>query len=712
MTDLLIEIYSEEIPSRMQQKAAEDFKKIFKDFFDKQNIVLAEEDFRTFVTPRRLGLLVHNLTTQKIIPSVNKIGPRIDAPSAAIDGFIKSIGVKDISDLTKITRDNNQYYSYNLPETKINTKQLLEKNLADLLQKMCGLWPKSMDLIDLNKKSTWIRPIRNILAIFGEEIVNFEFANLKSNNQTFGHLLAGKKALQINKPSEYKEKLENHFVIVDWNARRNIISKEISKIDSSLVEINSKLIDEITGLVEYPQILVGGIDSQFNNLPKEVLDLTIKNNQKSIPFNNNESLNFIFVSNIKADTIATKKIIADNEKVVRARLSDAKFYIEEDLKSSFKDRVNLLKSITFHKKLGSLHNKIKRLETLNKLIAIWVPQANLNMVEKLKDLAKNDLTTKTVAELPELQGIIGGYYAKIQGEAKEIYEAICEQYLPVGQNSKLPKTPLGIVLALSDKIDNICSLFIVDEKPTASKDPFALRRAALGIIKILFEREISLPLKIIIDKAINNFPNKFLKVIYQDKSNAQIKVIKNKLSIEILNFFIERNKAYLKDQHKVRTDIINQIFDEYNLEKNNKKYNPLITSKKAIFINNFVSDSANSNVIELCKRSANIVSIEEKKDQKEYNGKVSIISLKDKYEKILYKKTKIATNLVKKALRHNDYQKATSILADLEFPIKDFFNNVEVNCENKHFRSNRLIILARIGNLFNQIFDFSKIETK
>ncbi|MES2677905.1 MAG: glycine--tRNA ligase subunit beta [Pseudomonadota bacterium] len=708
--ELLIEIYSEEIPARMQQKAVDDFRKIFAEFFIKQNIKFAEENLKTFITPRRLVLLVQNLDIEQISPAANKMGPKIDAPAGAIQGFIKSVGVSDINDLEKITRDNGEYYFYKQPEIKINTAEILEKNLHIILQKMSGTWIKSMDLIDLKKQSNWVRPIRNILAIFNGKVLSFEFANLKSNNQTFGHLLAGKKPLQILDFIDYKNQLEESFVILDWAKRREIIVDEIKKIDPDSVEKNSKLIDEITGLVEYPQVLIGKIDDQFKDLPEEVLELTIKLHQKAILFKNKNSLNFIFVSNVKTNEFNIGKIIADNEKVVRARLSDAKFYIEEDLKIPFKSRVELLKNIIFHKKLGSLYDKVKRLEILNKFIVIWVADAKLSMAERLADLSKNDLTTKTVAELTELQGVVGKYYAKIQGEPEEISVAIAEQYLPTGQNSELPQTPLGIVAAISDKVDNICSLFLADEKPTASKDPFALRRAALGIIKIIFESKISLPLKIVVDQALNTFPSKALKTICPDKNNAEIKEIKTKLSVEIIQFFIERNKVYLKDQFVLRSDIVNQVFEEVLKDKNNKKCDLLAISQKAIFINQFIGDAANLKIIELYKRASNIVAIEEKKDGKKYDGKISLIALKTKYERLLYKKVRIVNKLVKKDLKHNDLSAALLALSDLELPIKGFFDNVEVNCDNASLRINRLTILARIKDLFGQVFDFSKVE--
>lgn len=732
MAELLIEIYSEEIPARMQLKAMEDFRKIFVEFLEKENIKFSEAEVKTFITPRRLTLFAQNLPENQITPTTKKVGPKISAPQNAVMGFAKSVDCA-IEDLERVEKGGEFYYCYDQKESKIDVAKILSKNSPALLQKMAGNWAKAMDLItienNLEKKQSWVRPIRNILAIFNGKVLNFEFANLKSNNQTFGHLLFGKRSLQVADFADYKSQLENNLVILDWFKRREIIIDGIKNITNCYPEhtegshgskeishcvwdekFSSKLIDEITGLVEYPQVLVGKIDDEFSALPKEVLELTIKLHQKAILIQSKKSLNFIFVSNVKADENATQKIIADNEKVVRARLADAKFYIEEDLKIPFASRIELLKNITFHKKLGSLYYKIKRLDILNKFICLWVPQANLHSVDRLADFAKNDLTTKTVAELPELQGVIGGYYAKMQGESENFASAIAEQYLPTGQNSELPKTPLGITLAMADKFDNICSLFLADEKPTASKDPFALRRAALGIIRIIFDQKISLPLGIVVYRAINTFPGKVLKGFYLGKSNKEIKEIKQKLSFEIVSFFIERCKAYLKENSATRTDVVNQIFDEYLQEINHKKCDLFLLKNKAEFISQFVSDPKNIKVIELYKRSTNIVAIEERRDGKEYHGKIFSITLYNKYEKLLYKKTKVANLLVKKALKTNDYQKIFQILSELEFAIKEFFDNVEVNCKDRHDRERRLLILTKVKSLFNRVFDFSKIE--
>ena len=708
--ELLIEIYSEEIPARMQVKAMEDFKKIFSEFFDKQNIKFKASNLKTFITPRRLVLLLEGLDETQKSPAANKMGPKVDAPDQAINGFLRSVGLKNKSQLETIDRENGKYYLFHQPESEIKTAEILQQNLPALLQKMAGTWAKSMDLIDQEKRSNWVRPIRNILAIFNGEVLKFNFANLKASNKTFGHLLAGKKQLQIKDFKDYQKQLESNLVILDWNERREIITEAIKKIDSKLVGKNSKLIDEITGLVEYPKVLVGNIDAEFNELPIEVLQLVIKLHQKAILFKQDDGFKFIFVSNVKSDKAGTAKIIADNEKVVRARLADAKFYIEEDLKTPFKERVELLRNIVFHKQIGSLYGKVQRLEILNKFLTIWVPRASLGLAEGLADLAKNDLTTKTVAELPELQGVIGKYYTAFQGEEKEISDAIAEQYLPSGRDDHLPKTPLGIVLAISDKIDNICTLFLAGDKPTASKDPYALRRAALGIVRILFEHKIHLPIRIIIEKSLNSIPNKVLKRVYPKKHASEIKEIKRQLALEIVHFFIDRTKVYLKETYKLRSDVITEVFAEYLEHEKSRKCDLLELSGRAIFINNFINEKSNQKVISLYKRAANIVAIESKKDGRDHDGKVSLIFLKTSHDKLLYKSAKKATRMVKKSLKHKYYNEALTALSELQSPIEEFFDNVEVNCEKEALRNNRLALLNKVKRSFNNVFDFSKID--
>ena len=716
MSEFLLEIYSEEIPARMQKKAANDLAQIFLDFCQKEEIKISDKQIKSFITSRRITLFIDKIDKFQISPAIQKIGPKTDANSKAIEGFSKSIGVKNIKDLEIITNNKGQYYAYNQKEGKINTVDILSKNLPMILQKMSNMWPKNMRWQDDKNQSRWVRPIRSILAIFDGNIVNFEFVNIKSSNSTFGHKLLMSQALQIANFEDYKTKLEKNFVILDQEKRREIIIEEINKIcqkqEIELVDKlneDNKLLDEVVGLAEFPSVGVGKIEEGFMSLPKEVLTLTAKLHQKYFCTKQGKKLApyFIFVSNVKVN----KQIILDNQKVLRARLSDAKFFIDEDLKTPLIDRRQNLKDIIFHEKLGTIYDKTKRLEALTKFMAFWIPNTDITLSEKLPYLAKNDLTTKCVAELPELQGIVGGYYAKMQGENNLLSKAIWEQYLPVGPNSEIPQTPLGSLLALCDKIDSITGLFLVNQKPTSSKDPLALRRAALGVLRIIIHNNLSLPLRIIVEKSINSFPIKILRKSYPGRSNKEIKKIKSKILFEIIEFIIERIKSVLKDHFNVRSDICNVLTDNYfNQIQKDRKFDINKLVKKAVFINNFVNNKSNSKIIELYKRVVNIVNIEERKDKKTYDSKPHFLSMRDKNERLLYKVTKSIAPKIRKAGKVGDYEQIFELFLELETPLNNFFDNVQVNVKQDNIRENRLLILGKIKNLFNAIFDFSRIE--
>lgn len=717
MSEFLLEIYSEEIPARMQNKALLDFEKIFSEFFAKQNIKVSEKDVKLFISPRRISLLVNKIDEFQILPPTQKIGPKIDANSQAIIGFAKSVGLSDIKDLELIKTEKGEYYAFNSKENKISTKEILENNLPALLAKMANLWPKNMRWLSDKNQPRWVRPIRSILAIFDGKIVDFEFANIKSDKKTFGHNLLSKKSLTIADFDDYKEKLEKNFVNFDQNERKKFIINEIKNIcrQKNLKTVDvldefNPLLNEAAGLAEFPQVGIGQIDESFMFLPKEVLILTAKLHQKYFCVEDkkgNLAPYFIFVSNVEI----TEKIILDNQKVLRARLSDAKFFIEEDLKTPFADRVEDLKNIIFHEKLGTIHDKVKRLEVLNKFVDFFIPNANLTLAAQLANLSKNDLTTKCVAELPELQGVVGGYYSKMQNEDDALSQAIAEQYLPLGPNSSIPQTPLGSVLALSDKIDTICGLFLVGQKPTSSKDPLALRRAALGIIRIIIENNIYFPLRMICEKSISTFSVKTLKANYPDKSNRELKEIKEQTLSEVMEFIIERTKSVLKDYFNVRTDLSNVLINDYlHRIKKDKKFDINKLVIKAVFINNFLNDPANNNIIALYKRVVNIVTIEERKDDKTYNSKPHFLTMRDKYERALYKKTKVLVSKIKKLNKAGKYKELFELFGQLEAPLNDFFDNVKVNVEENNVRENRLLILGKIKTLFNSVFDFSKIE--
>ncbi len=720
MTDFLLEILSEEIPAKMQKAAAENLTRIASEIFVKNNLEFLPHHLKVFVTPRRLTLYVSDLKALQKTAAIKKIGPKVDADKKAIAGFLKSVGLSDETQLEKTENNGQTCYSHVKAESEIKTAEIIKNFLPQILQKMTASWSKLMrfDVENSNLQPKWIRPVRNIACLFGDEIIAVEFAGLKSNNLTFGHDNRFD-PLKISNSTNYQKILADNFVVLDQAKRRQKIVEQIQKIKSQLkletiddVE-KSVLFDEVAGLCEYPTALVASIDEKFMKLPEEILILTLKLNQKYFCLKNHENnlaTKFIFVVNCQINNSNQEKIIKDNEKLVRARLTDAEFFINEDLKKPLTARLEDLKKIIFHQKLGSIFDKINRLKSLTKFLSIFVPHCDLSLVEKATNLCKADLSTKAVAELPELQGKIGSFYALKQNENKKIVVAIYEHYLPLGPTSELPKTALGIVLSIADKIDSIVGFFLADEKPTSSKDPYALRRAVLGIIRIGFEYNIAFPIRILVEKSLNAYPTKLLKNLLSEKEGE---LLQNKkiLVEEIIKFFVERLKAYLKENEALQPDIINGVIEEYLSDLDAHKYcDILYLAKKIKFLDKFIRDEKNQNIIQLYKRSANILAIEEKKDGSKHIKKPSRLAFKTKYESVLYQRIKQISLPFKKMIIKGEFESAFKLLDILEMPLSQFFDHVIVNDQDKNLRENRLLLLAQIRSLFNQISDLSKIE--
>jgi glycyl-tRNA synthetase beta chain len=710
MSDLLLEIFSEEIPAKMQKNAAENFLQIAKEILLKNGLSFTDSQIKTFITPQRLVLYIYNLEQFQKTPLVKKSGPKITADKKAIEGFLRSNGLTNESELTQ----ENGAYIFVKPESKIKTADIFKSSVAQILTKMTAAWPKLMrfDVEGLNVQQRWIRPVRNIACVFGDEKIEFEFFGLKSNDVTFAR---SQTPLKITKANHFEEILEDEFVILNHVRRKEKIISQINKIkfetDLELVDDveKSPLFDEVNGLCEWPQALVASIDERFLNLPDEVLILTLRSNQKYFCLRDKKGAlapKFIFISNVAGDEKIQKKIIADNEKVVRARLSDAEFFISEDLKIPLAARIDELQKIVFHQKLGSLYDKRIRLNSLSKFLSIFVPHCDLALADDVANLCKVDLTTKAVAELPELQGKIGSFYALKQGQDKKIVAAIYEHYLPLGPTSGLPQTPLGIALSIADKVDTIVGFFMAGEKPTSSKDPYALRRAVLGIIRIAIQYNIAFPIRSLVEKAINSYPTKLQKSLIGDKFFENKKLLVE----EIIVFFVERLKVYLKENENVRLDIINVVIDQYLSDLDSHKHvDILYLAKKTKFLNELISNPQYKNLLELYKRSANILAIEEKKDGKTYDGKPSRL-LKTKYEKVLYKRIKQISKSFHKLVTKGEFATAFELLIVLELPLDHFFGNVIVNDPDKSLRENRLLLLSRIRVLFNDVGDFSSLE--
>lgn len=709
MSDLLLEIFSEEIPAKMQKGAAENFLKISKEILIKSGLNLDDSQITTFITPKRLVLYLYRLEQFQTTPAVKKRGPKIDANEKAIEGFLRSNQLSDISQLSQ----EGGFYTYEQTESKIKTADIFKSCASQILSKMTNAWPKLMrfDVEGLNVQPKWIRPVRNIACVFGDEKIEFEFFGLKSNDITFDR---SGQPLKITNAAHFEELLEDDSVILNQEKRLQKIITQIHKIkfETGLELVddeNSPLFEEVVGLCQSPTALLSSIDEKFLELPDEVLILTLKQNQKYFCLKDkkgNLAPKFIFISNAVVEEKDQKKIISDNEKVVRARLCDAEFFINEDLKIPLANRVADLKKIVFHQKLGSLFEKKDRLNTMSKFLSIFVPHCDLSLADDVADLCKVDLSTKAVAELPELQGKIGSFYALKQNFDKRIVAGIYEHYLPLGPNSQLPQTPLGIALSIADKIDNICGFFLSGDKPTSSKDPYALRRAVLGIIRISLAKNIAFPIRILIEKSLNSYPLKLQKSLLGDKFQENKKL----LIEEIARFFAERLKVYLKDNENVRVDIANIIIDEYLSDlDSHKQIDILYLAKRAKFLNDFVQNEKYKNLIELYKRSANILAIEEKKDQRTYEGKPNKL-LKNKYEKNLAAKIKEISKAFHKLNNSGEFAKAFDLLNVLEIPLAQFFDNLIVNDEDKISRENRLLILSQIRSLFNDLGDLSKID--
>ena len=718
MSDFLLEIYSEEIPALMQKAAAQNLEKITAEIFDKNNLKIDKSKIKAFITPKRLTLYLRNLKPVQEVPATERFGPKIDAPAKAAEGFMRSVGLSDVKDLKQAENGGKLCYLFQKPKSEIKTIKIVEEILPQILQKMTPLWPKLMrwDIKGKNEQPKWIRPVRNIACIYGSEIIDLEFFGLKSNDLTFGNL--SKEPLKITNASHYQEILEDNLVILDQDLR---LKKIISQVRDLIFKSGLKLIDkeesplfeELAGLCEYPSSFMAEIDKNFLDLPREILILTLRQNQRYLCLedeNGKLSSSFIFVANGLKDNSNSKKIVKDNEKLVKARLFDSQFFINEDLKEPLEMKLEALKRVIFHEKLGSIFDKTLRINQLARFLPIFVPHCDLSQAERAVNLSKVDLTTKAVAELPELQGKIGSFYATKQGEDEKICSAIYEHYLPLGPNSQLPKTALGIVVSIADKIDSITGFFLADEKPTSSKDPFALRRAALGIIRIGFEYNLAFPIRILVEKSLNAYPAKLLKELLEEKEGKLFDK-KKALVEEIVTFFVERLKSYLKDNEKVKPDIINAVIEEYLSNLEDHRYcDILYLAKKIKFLDEFIVSQENQKLIELYKRSANILAIEEKKDERIYSKKLTRPSFKNKYESLLNKRIKQISRDFKKLITKGEFETAFKLLHVLEVPIQQFFDNVKINDDDKNIRENRLILLSQIRSLFNMVADLSQIE--
>ena len=687
MPELLLEILSEEIPARMQGNAADNLKRIVVESLN--DIGLEFVSANSYVTPRRLAVVVDGLPNNTPEVSEERRGPRVDAPKKAIDGFVGGLGLT-LNDLEKRKTEKGEFYFAVLSKTGQKTVVLLKGLLEEAISKVP--WPKSMRWAGNTER--WVRPIHSLICIFDGNVIPVSYGSCTADRKTSAHRFLTNALVEVADFADYKKTLETGYVLIDPKDRRSKILGEIeilaTKEQLTLLE-DQALLDEVVGLVEWPIALMGHMDEAFLEIPQEVLTTTMRKNQKYFALiapDGTLAPRFIMIVN-KETPDQGASIIAGNERVLRSRLADAKFFWDQDRQSSLESRLNRLEAITFHAKLGTLAEKVARVGKLAIELADVV-SANKQLVARAAQLAKADLVTAMVGEFPEVQGVMGRYYALNDDEAKEVAQAIEEHYAPAGPSDFCPVAPVSVTLALADKIDTLVGFWAIDEKPTGSKDPYALRRAALGIIRLVVENNHRLNL-------MDAFSHAWKIAGYRGNQQSALE--------GLLQFFYDRLRVYLRGKG-VRHDLISSIFSN-GIEDDLVRF-----LTRVDVLETFLKTDDGSNLLAAYKRAVNILRIEEKKDKitYDYSEGLDLKLLTEKNEISLAKTLIENLPTVKSALAVENYSGAMGSLASTRDLIDSFFNTVTVNCDDPLVRKNRLMILSLIRASFDQIADFSEIE--
>ena len=686
MSEFFLELFSEEIPANLQKNARENLLQNFKDFFEKKNISFSKN--LSFSTPNRLLILFEGIKPEIKQKEEEIRGPKIDAPEKALDGFLRSNNFLK-QDLYQKENDKGTFYFIKQPPKTIKISELLSKNIPLILDKI--LWKKSMKWGDF--QLYWARPLKSILAIFNNKNLLFKYHHLQSSNLTFVDKDFEDKKKSFNNFKLYKDYFKKSQIVIDQNKRKKFIELELlkkSKRKNLTIEISDKLLNEVTDLVNKPNILVCKFDDKFLQIPKEILITTMQFHQKYFhTFDNKGNItnNFLVVANNKDNKGFIK---SGNERVVNARLSDAQFFWEKNKSNNLVKQVSKLKLINYFKGLGTYFDKIQRMRKLGGMISDEL-LISKEKVEMSATICKVDLLSDIVGEFPELQGIMGSYFAEFQGFDKEISLAIREQYLPTGIHSKTPKKLFSIALSLTDKLDTLVGFFGIDQKPTSSKDPFALRRLALGVIRLLLENKKEFKLKDLINYSSN---------LYQEQGFD----LSNKtLHKDLTSFLIERLKNYMKEKN-IRSDIIEASINSYGIDNMVKGYN------KALILNKLINQEIGQALVISYKRASNILDHELKNQELELSNTVDPVLFKNDFEKNLYKKINELRKYFTSISKDENYELSLSNLAESKSIIFEFFDNVIVNDEDKTIQKNRLELLQMLCKTFDSYLNFSTIE--
>lgn len=677
MAELLLEILSEEIPARMQLRAADDLARLMGDALKKEG--LAFERCEAFATPRRLALVIDGLPTAQPDIREERKGPRVDAPEKAIEGFLGSVG---------LTRDQVVE-----TETKKGTflMAVIEKAgrptadvIADIVPEIIRNfpWPKSQRWG--SGTLNWVRPLQGIVCLLDGTIIDLDVDGTRSGNTTLGHRFMAPGEITVSGFDDLEARLNASKVILRTANRKQMIADAVAGecATRGLDPIEGDgLLTEVAGLVEWPVVLIGSIDQAFMDVPEEALISAIKKHQKYLTFRDPKTGKlapyFAVVANLEASD-GGKAIVDGNERVLRARLADTKFFWDQDLKNTLESRVGALDSIVFHAKLGTVGDKVRRVADLAGHIAGLIG-ADAAKASRAASLAKADLTTGMVGEFADLQGLMGQYYAVQDGEDAAVAAAIGDHYKPQGPGDSCPSAPETVAVALADKIDTLVGFFNIDERPTGSKDPFALRRAALGVIRLVLENNLRIDL-----------PGLF------EQAGAEG-------DVGLMGFFADRLKVHLREQG-VRHDLVSAVFalgGEGDLVRLMARVNAL---------QGFIETDAGADMLAAYRRAANIVRIEEKKSETSFDGSVDEAALQQVEEKTLFAELGKAVGASSSAVEQEAYADAMAAIATLRSPVDAFFDKVTVNADDPALRENRLKLLSSIGSTLDQVADFSVIE--
>ncbi|MGF6426395.1 glycine--tRNA ligase subunit beta [Bradyrhizobium elkanii] len=697
MPDLLLELFSEEIPARMQAKAADDLRRMVTDKLVAEGLVY--EGVKAFATPRRLALTVHGIPARQPDLKDERRGPRVGGPEPAIQGFLKATGLASISE-AKIQHDKKgDFYIALIEKPGRAAIDVIAEMLPVIIRTFP--WPKSMRWGARSAKSgslTWVRPLHAITATFGLEteepdIVKFSVDGIEAGQTTYGHRFMAPGPISVRRFEDYEAKLKAAKVILDPQARKDIIledAKELAFAQGLELVEDQVLLDEVSGLVEWPVVMMGSFEEQYLSIPDEVIRATIRNNQKCFvvrdPKTGKLTNKFVLTANIEAPD-GGKTIVAGNERVIRPRLSDAKFFYETDLKTKLEDRLPKFEQIVFHEKLGTQAERIKRIERLAAEIAPLVG-ADVEKTRRAARLAKADLLTEVVGEFPELQGLMGKYYALAQGEDAFVAAASEEHWKPQGPTDRVPTDPVSVAVALADKLDTLAGFWAIDEKPTGSKDPFALRRAALGAIRLIVENTLRLPI---------------LKTAKSALLGLSLKADAETLPNDLLAFLADRLKVQLRDQG-ARHDLVDAVFSLGGQD------DLLLVVRRVEALGKFLDSDDGKNLLAGTKRASNILAIEEKKDKRTFDGAPDAALYKLDEEKTLAKAINQVKAEASAAVAKEDFAGAMSAMAKLRPAVDAFFDKVKVNDDDPKVRENRLKLLNEIRAATRAVADFSRIE--